>query len=42
VAMLSDIAIAQAAEMQAITQIAAALNLAGEDLLHYGLSRTAS
>jgi formate--tetrahydrofolate ligase len=34
--MLSDIAIAQAAEMQAITQIAAALNLAGEDLLHYG------
>ncbi len=35
-AMLSDIAIAQAAEMQAITQIAAALNLAPEDLLHYG------
>ena len=35
-AMLSDIAIAQAAEMQAITQIAAALNLAAEDLLHYG------
>ena len=34
--MLSDIAIAQAAEMQAIRQIAATLNLAGEDLLHYG------
>lgn len=34
--MLSDIAIAQAAEMQAITQIAATLNLAPEDLLHYG------
>ena len=35
-AMLSDIAIAQAAEMQAIAQIAAKLNLAAEDLLHYG------
>ena len=35
-AMLSDIAIAQAAEMQAITQIAASLNLPAEDLLHYG------
>ncbi|MFM2396194.1 MAG: hypothetical protein RLZZ434_776 [Pseudomonadota bacterium] len=34
--MPSDIAIAQAAEMQAITQIAATLNLAVEDLLHYG------
>ncbi|MEY3244223.1 MAG: Formate--tetrahydrofolate ligase, partial [Pseudomonadota bacterium] len=35
-AMLRDIAIAQAAEMQAITQIAATLNLAAEDLLYYG------
>jgi formate--tetrahydrofolate ligase len=35
-AMLSDIAIAQAAVMQDITQIAATLNLAAEDLLHYG------
>ncbi|CAN1517801.1 MIS1 Formyltetrahydrofolate synthetase [Methylophilaceae bacterium] len=34
--MLSDIAIAQAATMLPIAQIAAKLNLAAEDLLHYG------